>query len=274
VSDRVEGRSLPFPRVAALLLCATSLALAAAPATGDESRARITVSPTHVAVTSQFHGSTLKVDVAAPPGTEIVLKLEGRRRDVVFNQKGRVLVVWMNVGEVTIGNAPQAYMLYTSAERGELASGDALRRLGLGLEALGPEIETRGEGMDRETMLREFYDYKRKSGLYRVAYGALRPQAGEAGRDGTGLEHYMVGIDLPSRVPVGDYEVDLYVFEDGEVVDTTSEAVTVEKTGFPLFVSRLARDHPGEYGLLAIVVAVVAGFLVGLVFSRARRRTR
>jgi hypothetical protein len=121
-------------------------------------------------------------------------------------------------------------------------------------------------------MLLEFYDYKRKGGLYRLAYGSLRPQRGEPGRDGTGLEHYVVAIDLPSRIPVGDYEVDLYVFKDGELVEMTSEAVTIEKTGLSLFVSRLARDHPGEYGLLAIVVAVMAGFLVGLVFSRRAGR--
>jgi len=244
---------------------------AAALATGEESHARLPVSPTHVAVTSQFHGATLKVAVSALSGTEIALKLEGMRRDVVFNQKGRFFVVWMNVGEVTIGNAPQAYMLYTSAEPAELACDEALRRLGLGLEALGPEIETRGENIDRETMLLEFYDYMSKSGLHRLAYGSLRPQGAERGRASTGLARYVVKIGLPSRIAVGDYEADPYLFRDGESVETTRETVTIEKTGFPLLVSRLARDHPGKYGLLAIVVAVVAAFLVGLGFSHAGR---
>jgi len=66
--------------------------------------------------------------------------------------------------------------------------------------------------------------------------------------------------------------VGLYVFTDGRLVARTSETVTIQKTGFPLFVSRLAREHEAEYGLLAIVVAVMAGFSIGLVFSYLGKR--
>jgi uncharacterized protein (TIGR02186 family) len=273
VSDKPAGRTTPLTLAAALLVGVACLtATAAALERGNEPPVSLSVSPGHVPVTSQFHGSTLSVDIVVPSGSDIALKLEGERRSVVFNQRGKVLVVWMNVGEVTIGNAPQAYMLYTSTVPAELASDAILRRLGLGLEALEPGIETRGEGMDRRTMLLEFYDYKKNAGLYLLSYGSLRPEPGEAGRDGAGRDRYAVDIALPSSVPVGVYGLDLYVFEDGELVEEESETVTIEKTGFPLFISSLARSHPGEYGLLAIVVAVLAGSLVGLAFSLVGRR--
>lgn len=258
----------PTPRVLAmaLLLCSTAAtggAFAGAPP------APLTVSPKRIPVTSFYHGSTLTADIVVPSGSDIALKLEGGRSRVIFNRRGRVFFLWMNVGDVSIDNAPHAYVLHTSTELSEMASHETLRRLGLGLEALEPQIETRGEGIDRETMLLEFLNYKEKSRLYRLSYGSLRPDLQEDEHD-----HYSVSIPLPSTIPVGTYSVGLYVFRDGRVVEEAREAVTIEKTGFPRFVSRLAREHPGEYGLLAIVVAVMAGFFIGLIFSHVGRRPR
>jgi uncharacterized protein (TIGR02186 family) len=261
-----RGGTLPL---AALGLAAVAGAGSAGP---RADAASLSVSPRRVWVTSRYHGATLQVHVVAPSGSDIALELEGKRKDVAFNQKGNVFFLWMNVGEVTVGNAPQAYMLFTSTERRGLAPPETLKRLGLGLEALGPEIETRGEGIGRETVLQEFYNYKKKRGLYRLSYGSLRPERGAPGPDGGGRDAYSARIHLPSRVPVGLYEVTLLVFKDGGLVERRSETVAIEKVGLPLLVSRLARDHPGEYGLVAIIVAVVAGYAVGFLFSHLRRR--
>jgi uncharacterized protein (TIGR02186 family) len=264
---------LPLAHATLWLVGLAALASAGSASPGADATS-LSVSPRRVAVTSRYHGATLEVRVVAPSGSEIALELEGKRRDVAFNQKGKVFFLWMNVGDVTVGNAPQAYMLFTSKELRRLAPPETLKRLGLGLEALGPEIETRGEGIGRETMLREFYNYKKKRGLYRLSYGSLGPGRGEPGPDGGGRDAYSARIHLPSRMPVGRYEVTLFVFEDGGLVERRSEAVVIEKVGLPLLVSRLARDHPGEYGLVAIIVAVVAGYAVGFVFSHLRRRPR
>jgi uncharacterized protein (TIGR02186 family) len=223
-------------------------------------------------VTSGYHGSTLDVDIVVPSRTDIALKLEGRSVRVTFNRKGRVFFLWMNVGEVSVADAPRAYMLSTSKGLADLAPPDTLRRLGLGLDALRARIETEGAGIDRETVLLEFFKYAEKRGLYRRSYGSLQRAARTAGDDGAGRERYSARIELPAGIPVGAYDVDLYVFEDGSLLERASDTVTVAKTGFPLLVSRFAREHPGEYGLLAIIVAVIAGYSVGFVFSQMGRR--
>jgi uncharacterized protein (TIGR02186 family) len=274
VTDLEASRTLRLA-LAAFLLCAVSFTAtmtALASVGGDP--ASLAVSPKRVAVTSRYHGSILRVDLVVPSGGAVALKLEGGTGSVVFNRKGRVFLFWMNVGEVTIGNAPRAYMLYTSKELADLAPPDALQELGLGLDALGPRIETEGSGIGRETMLLEFYNYEKKRGLYRVSFGSLRPEPGGSGNGETGRDRYSARIHLPSGIPVGVYEVGAYVFEHGRLVERTSDTVTVEKVGFSLFVSRLAREHPGEYGVLAIIVAVMAGYAVGLVFSHLGRRRR
>ncbi|MCG6927733.1 MAG: TIGR02186 family protein [Acidobacteria bacterium] len=269
MSDPGAGRTAPLVLVA-LLLCSAPATTAEAPASADP--APLAVSPTHIPVTSSFHGATLSIDVSVPSGSEVALKVEGARGRVIFNRKGRVFFLWMNVGEVTVGNAPQVYMLSTSTDLVDLASGETLRRLGLGRHALESQIATRGEGIDRETMLDEFFDYKERGELYGLSQGTLRPDRSDPGGSGSAREHYSVDVALPSSIPVGAYEVGLYAFTKGQLVERATETVTIEKIGFARFVSRLARQHPGEYGLLAIVVAVAAGFSIGLVFSHVGRR--
>jgi uncharacterized protein (TIGR02186 family) len=275
MNDPNAGRATPPVLTVALLLCSASF-VAAAPAfpRAGEDPAALVVSPERVPVTSRYHGSTLNVDIVVPSGGEIALEVEGERKRMVFNRKGRVVVFWMNVGEVIIDNAPQAYMLYTSTALSKLAPRGTLRELGLGLDALGPQIETRGEGIDRETMLLEFYEYEKRRGLLDLSYGSLRPDRGDPESGDDDRELYSARIHLPSRIPVGAYQVRLHVFRDGGLIERASKTVTIEKTGLPLFVSRLARKHPGEYGLLAIVVAVMAGLSVGFVFRHVGRRRR
>jgi hypothetical protein len=41
--------------------------------------------------------------------------------------------------------------------------------------------------------------------------------------------------------------------------------------GLPAFLASLARQHGAMHGLLAIVIAVIFGFLAGIVFKRKRR---
>jgi hypothetical protein len=68
--------------------------------------------------------------------------------------------------------------------------------------------------------------------------------------------------------------VELFVFKDGVLTDKLETMVSIEKNGLPRFVSRLAREHAADYGFLAIVTAVVAGFLIGVAFNYVGRRSR
>jgi hypothetical protein len=54
---------------------------------------------------------------------------------------------------------------------------------------------------------------------------------------------------------------------DGGVVARAEQEVKVDLVGFPALLSRLAFGHAALYGILAAVVAIIAGFAVGVVFQ-------
>jgi len=61
--------------------------------------------------------------------------------------------------------------------------------------------------------------------------------------------------------------VTLSVVKDGQVVSKEIRPFKVELVGFPAAVFALAHKHALTYGILAAGIAILSGFLVGLVFQ-------
>ena len=75
-------------------------------------------------------------------------------------------------------------------------------------------------------------------------------------------------IDLPAHVPTGDYVVEALLLVDGEVLSTRQAALSMEKAGFSADVSTFARTDEALYGVIAIALALVAGWLGSFAFRK------
>jgi len=75
-------------------------------------------------------------------------------------------------------------------------------------------------------------------------------------------------IALPANVPIGEHKVRAFLFKDGEFIDTTSTDLTVKKIGFEQFTYDLAHDQSLLYGILAVLIAILTGWIAGIVFRK------
>ena len=73
-------------------------------------------------------------------------------------------------------------------------------------------------------------------------------------------------LPLPSAVPPGEYEVELFCFKAGELIARSSAPLIVERSGLPKLMTDLAFNHAAAYGVLAIVVAMTVGIIMGVIF--------
>jgi hypothetical protein len=55
--------------------------------------------------------------------------------------------------------------------------------------------------------------------------------------------------------------------KDGQVVSKEMRSLMVELVGFPAAIFELAHKHALTYGILAAGIAILSGFLVGLIFQ-------
>ena len=61
--------------------------------------------------------------------------------------------------------------------------------------------------------------------------------------------------------------VKLDAVSNGKVIARSEQAVTVKLAGFPALLAGLAFGHSALYGILATIIALVAGLGIGLVFQ-------
>jgi uncharacterized protein (TIGR02186 family) len=79
---------------------------------------------------------------------------------------------------------------------------------------------------------------------------------------------FRTNIPLPANIPVGNYSVKSFLFQNGELVSQTEEVLRVGKIGFEQVTFELAREYSLIYGLLAVALAIFTGWLAGVIFRK------
>ena len=80
---------------------------------------------------------------------------------------------------------------------------------------------------------------------------------------------FRAGIHLPANVPTGTYQVKVFLLQDGRVVSAQTTPLQVSKVGAEAAVYDFAYRNSALYGLIAILVALMAGWAAHLVFRKA-----
>ena len=102
-------------------------------------------------------------------------------------------------------------------------------------------------------------EVKRQEGLYPAAFGQVTIQAGRL---------FRVDLPFPSRLPEGVYDIRTYLLRDGKIVAAVSRPLPVGKVGFSAQLAGWAVEDGPLYGLGAIAMAVLLGWLGGAVLRR------
>ena len=92
---------------------------------------------------------------------------------------------------------------------------------------------------------------------------------GEAGQDGV---PYVIDLEWPRNAPPGDYEVVVYEFRNGSIAKEFHAPLKVDRVGFPAFMVSLANKRAELYGVLCVILAVLAGFGMDSLVAALRRK--
>ena len=223
----------------------------------------IEMSADKVEINSFYHGTEITLHGTVPATSKVALLLLGERKEHVLKQKGKVGPLWMNVGTVTIQDAPEMYFLLTSADTvEELAAPEVLIQYCIGYDALRESAVITQENSNSDLIFREFIKLKENMGLYNVFSHSITLRSADEGST-----EFKVSIPIPALAPPGEYEVSLYCFEKGQLASNVSTKLIVEKVGLPKKLSALAFDHAAMYGVVAIVVAMAVGLFMGFLFG-------
>lgn len=253
-------RKFVFPMLAALLLLV--------PATVRPARAlTCQVTPNTVAINLSYHGATLTVTGENTAGDELVIRIGNAAGDAHYKYMGKAGgFFWMKKGDVGFKNVPGVYLLYTSRDIEYLFDPAGQKANLIGYEALreAAEMETSSDELngDKARWKEEFIRFKEHQKLYAIHSGTITRQHGATS------DTYAVEVAWPYQAAPGTYTVEAMAVRNGQVAERAETSFTVGRTGVVAWLSNLAFNRPAVYGIMAVVVAIIAGFAVGMVFRK------
>jgi hypothetical protein len=171
-------------------------------------------------------------------------------------------IMWMNLDSITFKGVPSVCLVSSAVDLNRLeANGGASIRV-LRLSGLKGSVMIEGNGGGHENAFEEFLKLKQKEGLYREMFGNI-----SYGSASEGQKTFRAEVPIPSRLSPGAYMVELDAVRNGEVIARAEQPVTVSLVGFPALLAGLAFGHSALYGILATIIALLAGLGIGLVFQ-------
>jgi uncharacterized protein (TIGR02186 family) len=73
---------------------------------------------------------------------------------------------------------------------------------------------------------------------------------------------------VPGEVARGQYNVEVYLLRDGEVVSAQSTPLFIDQTGIERRLFNLAHNAPLAYGLICVFMAMLLGWISSVLFRR------
>jgi uncharacterized protein (TIGR02186 family) len=221
---------------------------------------RVAMHPEQIRMGAGYDGAQVLLTGKLPADAAALVRVVGPAEHARLKEKGRALgVLWMNMGSVEIANAPNVFLLYLPEEGGDiLAAGGAPE---VGLQGLHKQVEIVAADADKDALFDEFVKLKEKTGLYGTFADAI--QYGPAEGD---LKPFKATLALPAALPQGRYSVQVLAVANGAVTASDDLVLDAHEVGLPSWISTFAFDHGTLYGIFAVVVAVIAGLLTGIIF--------
>ncbi|MBZ5562497.1 MAG: TIGR02186 family protein [Acidobacteriia bacterium] len=255
-------------RVPPILAVLLTLAAGLTPLCGEEPAGQpLKLTPETIQMGAFYSGMPLRIEGMVRPGSSVVVVVRGPDVEEVFNLKGRAGPIWINKSKVHISGAPSLFLCFHIAPLKETLSLSVLEKYQIGYEEIHKQMRIQPPEQDREVVRASFITLKTQENVYRnIRNGVQMGTATPAGVP------YSVEFHWPRRAPPAAYEVKAYECRDHTVVSQTIASLKVVEVGFPAWMAWFARKHASLYGLMAVIVAMLAGFGIDLLASRLRRK--
>jgi len=216
---------------------------------------------------SNFTGETITLfgniepDIAgqAPQGHfDVVLVIRGPVGDRVVRRKARQFGVMLNADYALFNQLPSFYRVLSSRPLEMILDPAVIAEMGFTIEA--QVSSALGTATGNVAMF--------EAELIRLMENANLFSVAERGISFLSPTFFSARATLPSNVPSGVFLAQAFVVQDGQIVARGAQQFIVQKTGFERFLGDAARNQPLLYGLACVLLALVTGWLGGVLFRR------
>ena len=251
------------------LFAALLLTICSATILNAQERIVLGLSQNAVSITATFTGSEILIFGAiqreSPPPVNsdlgVIIAVAGPNVPVTVRKKERVAGIWVNAESENMAIAPSFYAVATSA-----GIDDVLLPLEDYKHAITWRRVVRAEGQDvfATTPFTEAYNrIKTSEDSYQILENAVSLEENTL---------FHTTMSLPANLTEGDYKTRIFLTRDGQVVDQFDVVIPVYKVGIERWLYNLAQHYSAAYGILSLLIAVLAGWAASAAFGILLRR--
>ena len=213
----------------------------------------------HIEITTSFSGTRLLLFGATEGVGDVVVVVRGPNRREVIRKKERIVGIWVNRESVTFEAVPGYYFQASTRPLPQIAGNEVLAKYRIGttrlplkpLDGTSPALANDY----RSALLR----LKQDNNLYTATSSSIKIIGGRL---------FRVELVFPSNVPTGIYAAEIYLFKNGRAVSISRKTLAVRKAGVEATIFQFAHQHAAIYGIVAILIALFAGWLAGVIFRK------
>ena len=233
----------------------------------DSNGPTVKLTPDRIEMATFYDGAELRIEGMAAEGTQVVIVLKGPEVEEVFNKKGRLGPIWVNSGKVHISGIPSLFLSFSPRPVEELLSREAIDQYQLDETAIRNQMKVEPSQQDQEKVRANYLSLKTQQGIYRVVSDGIK-----MGAPTQGGAPFTLDLRWPKKAPPAHYVVHVYECKDNQVLRQSTVPLSVEEVGFPAKMAYLAKDRAVLYGIIAVIVAMVAGFGIDFLASLLGKR--
>lgn len=227
------------------------------------------LSQSKIAITANFDGSDLLIygavkreePIPGGPPLEVIVTVEGPSTPIMVRRKSRTFGIWVNTAGVEVDRAPSFYAVATTGPLDEILSQTEDLRQKISVPQMIRSVGAPQDIADSPAFTEALIRIRERNGLYSLHEGTV------------GLEEatlFRTDIDLPANLVEGDYLTRIFLLRDKTVIAKHEALIHVRKVGLERWLYDLAYGQPMIYGILALVVAALAGWTASAAFRLLR----
>jgi uncharacterized protein (TIGR02186 family) len=216
------------------------------------------ISTNEVDIDTSFTGAEILLFGAKGDAGNIIIVVRGPRKNYIVNKKGETLGIWHTERRVKFKNAYSYYALFSS-NNDMLEDTDLLAGLEIGKNNIKLNSKGKINGDQIQVFQEEFVNKLEKNELYSDSSNKI---------DFLDETLFKVILKFPKNIASGVYTAEIYLIDEDNLLAFQSIPIYVNQTGLSARIHNMAYEHSVFYGLIAILIAVISGWLANFIFNK------
>jgi uncharacterized protein (TIGR02186 family) len=196
-----------------------------------------------------------------PSSVDIISVIRGPKAQFRVRQMKKSNLIWTPGPTHLIENAPGLYITYATRPIDDIAPLPDQAKYRLDANYLDIDVIAHRDAPSGDAQLfrSAFLSQAETLGLYRARTGGITFKKGAL---------FIINARLPANTPVGEYDVAVYLFRNGELIGSDSAALGINRVGLERRIHDFAHQRPVSYGFFCVALSLIAGWLASLAFRK------